>query len=70
MGRAMDSEDTENKGAGPLGDAIDEAAHNAQIVGQLADLKIGSSQLFLQTTEQTRMALCIADPHQDDCPIV
>lgn len=70
MGRAMDSEDTENKGAGPLDDAIDEAAHNAQIVGQLADLKIGSSQLFLQTTEQTRMALCIADPHQDDCPIV
>ncbi len=50
MGRAMDSEDTENKGAGPLGDAIDEAAHNAQIVGQLADLKIAIWQSCINTT--------------------
>ncbi|MBX7540942.1 PAS domain-containing protein [Qipengyuania sp. GH29] len=46
------------------------AARNARQAGRLADLKIGSSELFLQTTEQTRMALCISDPNQPDCPIV
>lgn len=46
------------------------AARNARQAGRLADLKIGSAQLFLQTTEQTRMALCISDPNQPDCPIV
>lgn len=40
------------------------------MAGRLADLRIGSDQLFLQTTEQTRMALTIADPHQEDCPLV
>lgn len=46
------------------------AARNARQAGRLADLKIGSAELFLQTTEQTRMALCITDPNQPDCPIV
>ena len=46
------------------------AARNARQAGRLADLKIGSAELFLQTTEQTRMALCISDPNQPDCPIV
>ena len=49
---------------------IDKAAHAARMMGRIADLKIGSGQLFLQTTEQTRMALCISDPNEDDCPIV
>ena len=30
------------------------AERNARQAGRLADLKIGSSELFLQTTEQTR----------------
>ena len=46
------------------------AERNARQAGRLADLKIGSSELFLQTTEQTRMALCISDPNKPDCPIV
>lgn len=46
------------------------AARNARQAGRLADLKIGSAELFLQTTEQTRMALCISDPNLPDCPIV
>lgn len=33
-------------------------------------LRIGSAQLFVQATEQTRMAICVSDPHQPDCPIV
>ena len=49
---------------------IEKAAHNARMAGRIADLRVSSLQLFLQTTEQTRMALCIADPHQPDCPIV
>lgn len=49
---------------------IADAAHEAGMLGSVADLRIGSNQLFLQTTEQTRMALCISDPSQEDCPIV
>ena len=49
---------------------IAKAAHEAGMLGSIADLRIGSNQLFLQTTEQTRMALCISDPSKDDCPIV
>ena len=37
---------------------------------RLASLRLGADQLFLQTTAQTRMAQCISDPHQPDCPIV
>ncbi|NVD45564.1 PAS domain-containing protein [Qipengyuania atrilutea] len=32
--------------------------------------KLDSARLFTQAMEQTRMALCISDPNQDDCPIV
>lgn len=46
------------------------AARNAEMLGKIDGLKIGTGQLFLQTTEQTRMALCISDPSQPDCPIV
>ena len=49
---------------------VAKAADDARNLGAIADLRIGSNQLFLQTTEQTRMALCISDPHQADCPIV
>ena len=37
---------------------------------RLASLRLNADQLFLQTTAQTRMAQCISDPHQPDCPIV
>lgn len=65
-------------GAGAGGDSrsngieseVEKAAHNARMAGRLAELRVSSLQLFLQTTEQTRMALCIADPHQQDCPLV
>ncbi len=33
------------------------------------DMRIAADKLFLQATEQTRMALCISDPFQDDMPI-
>lgn len=36
----------------------------------LADLRIDVAKLFIEATEQTRMALCVSDPYQDDCPIV
>ena len=70
MGDAMDEEDGSNASGGMSGDAAAQAAHNARMAGRLAKLRIGSSQLFLQMTEQTRMALCLADPHQPDCPLV
>ena len=35
-----------------------------------SELRIDSAKLFTQATEQTRMALCVSDPFQDDCPIV
>ena len=35
-----------------------------------ANFRIGSREMFLQATEQTRMALCISDPTLPDCPIV
>ncbi len=35
-----------------------------------AQLNIDPGDLFIQATEQTRMALCMSDPKQPDCPIV
>ena len=70
MGDAMGEEDGSTASGGMSGDAAAQAAHNARMAGRLAKLRIGSSQLFLQMTEQTRMALCLADPHQPDCPLV
>lgn len=35
-----------------------------------SDLRLDVAELFTQATEQTRMALCVSDPRQDDCPIV
>ena len=34
------------------------------------DMEIDTARLFEQATEQTRMALCVSDPHREDCPIV
>ena len=34
------------------------------------DLRVGADKLFLETTQQTRMAISISDPHEEDCPIV
>ena len=34
------------------------------------DLKLDPAKLFMQATEQTRMALVVSDPFRDDCPII
>ncbi len=34
------------------------------------DLRVDPAHLFIETTQQTRMAIAISDPHQPDCPIV
>ena len=34
------------------------------------DLRVDPAQLFIQAMEQTRMAICVTDPHQADNPIV
>ena len=34
------------------------------------DMGIDTAQLFKQAMEQTRMAICISDPNEDDCPII
>ena len=70
MGRTMDGGDGAESRPDGIAWDVEQAAHNARLAGRLADLRISSAQLFLQTTEQTRMALCIADPHQPDCPLV
>ena len=36
----------------------------------LEDLNISPGDLFTQAIQQTRMALCVSDPHQPDAPIV
>jgi len=33
-------------------------------------LSIDTAKLFMQATEQTRMALVVSDPFEDDCPII
>jgi PAS domain S-box-containing protein len=70
MGRTSGGNDRWNPQSDGIEGAVEKAAHDARMAGRLAGLNIGSSQLFLQTTEQTRMALCIADPHQHDSPLV
>lgn len=34
------------------------------------DLRVDPAHLFIETTQQTRMAIAISDPQQPDCPIV
>lgn len=70
MGRTNGGDESRIPSSDGIDQDIEKAAHDARMAGRLADLRIGSAQLFLQTTEQTRMALCIADPHQEDCPLV
>lgn len=53
-----------------LEESVDVASRDVKSLGSIAGLRIGSDQLFLQTTERTRMALCISDPHEPNCPIV
>ena len=43
---------------------------DASANAHLSNFDVDASQLFVQATEQTRMALCVADPGQDDCPII
>ena len=49
---------------------IDQRDVDSSANADLADLRIDASKLFLQATEQTRMALCVVDPYLDDNPIV
>ena len=70
MGRTTGADKDAHTKISSIEGEVDAAAHTARMLGRLADLRIGSNQLFLQTTEQTRMALCIADPRQEDCPLV
>ena len=70
MGRTGGEIDRRNPRSSGIEGSVDSAAHDARMAGRLAGLRIGSARLFLQTTEQTRMALTIADPYQPDCPLV
>lgn len=70
MGRTSGGSEGEHPRSEGIESDIEKAAHNARMAGRLANLRVSSLQLFLQTTEQTRMALCIADPNQPDCPLV
>ena len=50
--------------------AADRYSFDATPVFDPATLRVESSGLFFQAAERTRMAICISDPHQDDCPLV
>ena len=56
------------------GDQTDHVTDPASVDASLnidpANFRIGSRAMFLQTTEQTRMAICISDASLPDCPIV
>ena len=43
---------------------------DAELLKRLSELRIGSGDLFMQATEQTRMAIVIVDPYGEDQPIV
>ena len=45
-------------------------ASGPELMKRLSELRIGSTDLFMQATEQTRMAIVIVDPHAEDQPIV
>lgn len=70
MGRSNGEDKRVRSGRSGVEQDVSKAARNAALIGRIADLRVGSEQLFLQTTEQTRMALCISDPRKRDCPIV
>ena len=73
MGADDGSADTPMDGV-PSNAGIDEQiaweANHVKMLRIIGSLGIASDELFLQTTEQTRMALCISDPREPDCPIV
>ena len=75
------TDETKKEGQAPTGPGIDDDVDQAHLeldpeeVGfdpsaPVDDLGIDESRLLKQAIEQTRMALCISDPFQDDCPIV
>ena len=49
---------------------IDPRGVDDAVNAKAEDMRIDMARLFTQATEQTRMALCVSDPRQDDCPIV
>lgn len=49
---------------------LDTAQMDLRGVVDPRDLRIDPAHLFLETTQQTRMAIAISDPHEPDCPIV
>ncbi len=70
MGRTVGEDGEPIAPSENLDGAARAAVQDALAVSNLSDLRIGARQLFLQTTEQTRMAVSLADPHQEDCPLV
>ncbi|MDG5748726.1 PAS domain-containing protein [Qipengyuania sp. XHP0207] len=70
MGRTVGEDGEPIAPSENLDEAARAAVQDALAVSNLSDLRIGARQLFLQTTEQTRMAVSLADPHQEDCPLV
>ena len=70
MGRTVDDDGEPVAPSQYQDEAARAAVQDALAVGSLSDLRIGPRQLFLQTTEQSRMAISLADPHQPDCPLV
>ena len=49
---------------------LDPAAHRPIANVDIAALGIDAANLFEQSVEQTRMAITVVDPHQDDNPII
>ena len=49
---------------------IDPRTVDASVNADASEFRLDIVKLFTQATEQTRMALCISDPFQDDSPIV
>ncbi|MEW4448364.1 PAS domain-containing protein [Qipengyuania sp. JC766] len=72
MGRSTGGGDTPTKRerSSQAGNVPMPAAVRIEDRFDAASLRIDPSQLFFEASEQTRMALCISDPHQDDTPIV
>ena len=67
----MDKDDTLDAHRNEQVDAtIDQRTVDNSANPEPEDLSIDPAKLFMQATEQTRMALVVSDPFKDDCPIV
>lgn len=53
-----------------VGRAFDQRDVGADPNQPVAEMRVGAASLFHQAMEQTRMAMCVSDPHRADTPIV